>query len=42
MDLFRWIARETAERLAVSCAETADTHATSLLAGYLHKREGPP
>jgi hypothetical protein len=42
VDLFRWVARETAERLGVSHAETADTHATSLLAGYLHKREGPP
>jgi hypothetical protein len=42
MDLFRWVARETAERLGVSYAEAADTHATSLLACYLHKREGPP
>jgi hypothetical protein len=39
MDLFRWVARETVERLG-SYAETADTHATSLLAATSTKEKG--
>jgi aminoglycoside 6-adenylyltransferase len=42
MDLFRWVARETAERLSLSYGEAADDHATSLVDRYLEERRGPP
>jgi aminoglycoside 6-adenylyltransferase len=35
MNLFRWVARETAELLGLSYLETADAHATSLVQAYL-------
>jgi aminoglycoside 6-adenylyltransferase len=42
MDLFRWVAREVAQRLGLSYPAAADEYATSLVTSYVRKREGPP